>query len=259
VRILNRRTEWLARLCLLGLALVGRAESVHAGTFSVSPTRLFLAPGATSGVLTLANPGDHPVRFQLTAYAWDQLEDGSMRLSDTADIIVYPPLVEVEPGQSRRVRVGTTKPFNAIEQTYRVFIEELPNLERTPDHTLGVQVRTKMGVPVFLGSAAPTVRAAVESVAVADGRLTFRLVNAGTEHVMANKIAVTGLSESGDAVSEQSLSGWYLLAEHSQLFSIPFEPPDCKRVASILLSAEFDGAPRAERRLAVGSRACPVQ
>ena len=96
----------LFRLALLGLIWGGQAGYAEASAFNVSPTRVMLAPGSTSAVLTLTNDSTHAIRFQLSAFAWDQTEDGRMTLADTKDIVFYPPLVTIEPRQSRRIRVG---------------------------------------------------------------------------------------------------------------------------------------------------------
>ena len=68
----------LLRLAVLGLIWGGQAGYAAASAFSVSPTRVMLAPGSTSAVLTLTNDSADAIRFQLSAFAWDQTEDGHM-------------------------------------------------------------------------------------------------------------------------------------------------------------------------------------
>ena len=76
----------ILRIALLGLIWGGQAEYAAASAFNVSPTRLTLSADSSSAVLTLANDSTHPIRFQLSAFAWDQTEEGQMRLSETQEI-----------------------------------------------------------------------------------------------------------------------------------------------------------------------------
>src|SRR5258708_4537857 len=190
----------LLRLIALGLILGGQAEFANASAFSVSPTRLMLTPGAASAVLTLTNGSEHTVRFQLSAFAWDQTEDGQMRLAATKDVVWYPPLLAGEPGRWRRVRVGAATPFAVLEKTYRLFVEELPNHEGAASPEAGIHVRTKMGVPVFLRGPRPSMQTAVEGLEVGDGEMFFHVANNGTAHALLQRVQIHGLSSTGEQV-----------------------------------------------------------
>ena len=246
------------RLIMFGLALVGQAGPARASAFSVSPTRLALTPRTTSAVLTLTNDSANAIRFQLSAFTWDQTEDGHMRLSDTKDVVFYPPLLTIEPGQSRRVRVGAATPFAALEKTYRLFVEELPNHEAAAAPEAGIQVRTKMGVPVFLQGQRASTQTAVENLELGDGNMFFHVTNSGTAHVLLQRVRIRGLSSSGAEVFARSVDGWYLLAGHRQRFRVPVSPADCSRAAAIAVVAEFDSG-SADGRLTLSPSSCRVQ
>ena len=242
----------------LGLAINGLAGTAHASSFSVSPTRLALAPGTTSVVLTLTNQHDRAIRFQLSVFAWDQSEDGRMQLADTADVVVYPPLVSLDPGESRRIRVGTVVPFGEIEKTYRLLVEELPD-DNAPVTPGGVQVRTRMGIPVFLQGRGktPNVVTGIEHASVADGVLSFDLVNSGMRHALPQRIQVRGTAADGHKVFSRDVDGWYLLAGHRQAFHVAL-PDDCVLVAAVEVEATFAHGTFNER-VDVPPAACPVR
>lgn len=243
---------------LVGFGLVwGQAESAFASTFSVSPTRLTLASGVTSAVLTLKNDSTHAIHFELSVFAWDQTDDGRMRLEDTDDVVVYPPLVSLGPGQSRRVRIGTAVPFADVEKTYRVFVEELPD-ETKPAAAGHVRVRTRMGIPVFLQGRAATTHVAIGKAAAAEGLLSFELYNNGTKHALAQRIQIRGRSAAGEQVYAQEVDGWYLLARRRQIVSVALPEEDCSRVSRIDIHAAF-GHGTVTQHVDVPSSACRAQ
>ena len=256
--LLQPMLKHLARLAVLGLIWGGQAASANASAFSVSPTRLVLAPGTTSAILTLTNDSAQSIRFQLSAFAWDQTEDGHMQLADTKDIVFYPPLLTIEPGQSRRIRVGSVTPFGTVEKTYRLFVEELPNNDESGAPEAGIHVRTKMGVPVFLRGPRPTMQTSVENLELHDGTLSFHVTNSGTAHVVLQRVQIRGLSATGDEIFAQSVDGWYLLAGHRQQFHVSVPAAGCSRVTAISIVAESDrGA--VSGRLDTPSSTCHVQ
>ena len=110
-------------------AVLSSVSPVFASSFTVNPTQIFLAPRTTSALLTLRNESDETLRFQLTAFAWDQSAEGEIKLQPTEDIVFYPALLTLAPKESRNVRVGTATRFEAVEKTYRIFVEELPSQE----------------------------------------------------------------------------------------------------------------------------------
>src|SRR5216684_4497892 len=91
--------------------------------------------------------------FQVTSFAWSQDASGAVQLAPTEDIVFFPALLTLKPGEERKVRVAATVAAKDVERTYRIFFEELPPLERPQN--LGAQVRilTKMGIPIFVAPA----------------------------------------------------------------------------------------------------------
>ena len=97
------------------VVLLGCSAVASASAFNVSPTRIVLTPSETSVIVTLRNDSDHLLRFQLTAQAWGHMDDGRMTLSDTTDVVIYPPMVSVPAHESKRVRVGAQVAARAVE------------------------------------------------------------------------------------------------------------------------------------------------
>ncbi len=222
-----------------GLAL-GQASAAGAASFSVNPTQVFLSATTKSALVTLKNESDQPVRFQLTLMSWSQAPDGQMQLAATEDIIFFPALLTLNAREERKVRVGATVPPGAVEKTYRLFVEELPPLEKK-EMPNSVTMLTKMGVPIFLQPARITAQAALRDLAVAGGRLSFRLLNTGTVHFAPEAVWVRGLDEAGATLFDQKADVWYVLAGGLRAFDVEVPVARCALVRSLVVEARLPG------------------
>ena len=115
-------------VALLGALVVVGPGRAHAARFQVQPTRVDLAGTHHVGSLAVTNRSTEEVRFQITAMAWTESEDGTTGLTPTDELVVYPSLFTLAPGDSRSVRVTSMASPGAREVPYRIFVEELPPL-----------------------------------------------------------------------------------------------------------------------------------
>ncbi|MGG1947579.1 molecular chaperone [Trinickia sp. NRRL B-1857] len=119
-----------------------------AASLQVSPVVLELQPGETAAGLTLRNSGVQPLYGQVRVFRWDQA-DGDDSLEPTTELAASPPLVELGPQSTQLVRLIrlASSPI-AIEQSYRILVDELPAPAEVPAH--GVTIRLRYSVPVFI-------------------------------------------------------------------------------------------------------------
>jgi fimbrial chaperone protein len=230
-----------ALILILGLALVP-AGDVSASAFTVTPVRVTFDRPGSSTLLTLKNESRETLRFQVTAFAWDQSPEGEMILEPTREVLFFPALVSLEPGASRKIRVGLDTPVGSSEKTYRIFVEELPPLERPGDDSAGTQVKilTKMGIPIFVSPAKRIFDAAVENLSVEEGTLRFDIVNRGNVQFTAQSIGIIGLDESGEPVFEKQQGGWYVLASGMRRYQHELTSEECAGVRSIVVEVQTD-------------------
>jgi fimbrial chaperone protein len=127
------------------LCVLTRAGVAPAGTFQVNPIRITFSPKSSSALLTVRNDSTEKIRFQVGVFEWDQTPQGEMLLNSTDDLIFYPNLLAIDPGEERNIRVGTNKFIVASEKSYRIFVEELPPVENS-DHS-GIRILTKWVFP----------------------------------------------------------------------------------------------------------------
>lgn len=241
--------------CLVGLALLAPSGLARAGDFQVNPVRVFLSGGTQAGMVTVSNRGGGPVRLQLKGFAWSETLGGEPELTPTDRLVVFPTLLELGPGESRRVRVGLSAPAGAREETYRLLVEELPD-HRTKDPK-GVAIRMRMSIPVFSAAGNANTTGAVSDARVVAGperKLRIELANLGDHHFKAGRIEVR-LDLKGRAPLHTQLSGWYVLAglRREHLVALPKEAR-CVTHASI--SVETDAAGTLEWQRPVVDPAC---
>jgi fimbrial chaperone protein len=226
-----------------------------AATFRVMPTQLTLGGKTQSGLLTIRNDSNEPLRFQLSVFAWQQTPAGEMTLQPTADIVFFPALFTLNPAEERSIRVGNRVTSTAdVEQTYRIFIEELPPLDRNNDAS-AVRVLTKMGIPIFIRPAKFQASAKLGALEARTGTLSFQLSNTGAVHLTPFAVAVQGLDGGGNRVYREELKAWYVLAGGRRDFTVVPPAQECSRIRTFVVEADI-GFTILTERLPVAAGVC---
>jgi fimbrial chaperone protein len=235
------RVSLLLPSLFAGLAISRPGVSL-ASSFKITPVSVLLSRRVPTALLTLKNESDRTLRFQADVFSWDQDPQGRMQLTPTRDIVFFPTVLSVEPGEERRVRIGTTAAFGSLEKAYRIFFEELPELEKAASSTRGseLQIRTRMGIPIFLQPKEPEKGSRVDAVTARAGILRFSVRNTGNVHVNLRAIRVKGLGLMGDEQFEGESDGWYLLAGGSRDYEIEIPERQCRAIARYVIEAQVD-------------------
>lgn len=223
---------------LISASLTCLPSLSDAATYTVNPTRVYLSASTASALMTLKNESDQPLRMQIKAQRWDQSRAGEMQLSATDDLVVFPTLLTLAPGEQRKVRVATSAPFGAVEKSYRLYVEELPPASSAAAGS-SVRILTRMGIPVFLQPSRPVATATLRQVGLSQGKVAFELANTGNTHYIPEAIKVRGFTAAGEPVSEWPLNGWYVLAGGARAFELQIERPQCEKVRSLLIEVHI--------------------
>ncbi len=243
----------------LGLGLL-QAEAAFASTFKVDPIQVVFAGSARSTLVTVTNQSEEALRFEVTAFAWDQSPKGEIRLAATEDIVFFPKLFTIDPGKEQKIRVGTAVGALDREKTYRIFVEELRPLEKPKQPPAGSQVRvlTKMGIPIFLQPARRETSAAVGGLGVANSAIGFEVRNTGNVHFSLFAVRVVGTTTGGETVFDRNAEGWYVLAGGSRAYEMSLPPEQCSRLAVVAVEARTDvGTFNGQVKVAPGACAAP--
>jgi fimbrial chaperone protein len=216
------------------VALLLAPHAAFASNFTVTPTEVNLSTSATSALITLRNGGKTPLRFEVTLVSWSEDEHGKMTLNPSTDVTVFPKLIELAAGASRNIRIGINAgTARDIEQSFRLFVEELPDQSAPAPAANAVALRTKVGIPVFVRPAKPSRTAVIDGVSIENGKVLARVRNTGNLHVSVDTISVKGTGGSGAATFTKEGPGWYVLPGATRIFEVPMTPAECKSTTSV--------------------------
>ncbi len=215
----------------------------QAATFSVNPIIVQLGKSNSSATVAVSNDSSQKLRLQITGYAWQQRPNGDMELQRTEDLVFFPELVTLDPGETRRIRVGSTVPQAGKEKTFRIFLEELPSLAaitsmgRRPQ----IMIRMKIGIPVFVSPLTQnSVSGVVQDASVQRGVLSFNVANTGNTHFNIQKVHVEGKNAAGGTVMSQDITGWYVLPGGYRHFTLRLTKDRCRSLESLDVKVRAD-------------------
>jgi len=242
-------------LLLLWAAALAGPRPARAADFTVNPIQIFLAGQTRSAILTVQNTSGEPLRFQLNAFTWAQDPAGQMQLTPTSEIIFFPRLLTLAPGEQRIVRVGTSVAAGPVERTYRIFVEELPPSTQQAAPAGQVRVLARMGIPIFVEAKAGRAELRLSPPVLQPGRLVFELRNGGTKHAIPQVIRVRGQGAGGETLWEGEQEGWYVLAGERRVYEMPFPREECARTKAVAVEVKA-GEQTLTERLDIAPAAC---
>ena len=231
--------------------------TVAAGEFSVNPIRLELGAVAKSGVIGVRNEGKSKLSFQLQAMEWTQDASGKDQYADTSELIFFPKIMSVEPGEDGLIRVGTKIATVQTERTYRLFIEELPGAVKAPEGgSAQINVLIRFGAPIFVTPLKPQDNLEIEGFELAKGVLTVSAKNTGNRHQVVEGIQLKGTDARGNEIYALTLADRYLLTGTTKSYTAAIAADQCTKIAS--LAVEFKTDKRSvSRKLDVTRAMCP--
>lgn len=224
------------RQVLLLLASLLAAKAAHAGSFGVSPIRLDFDRTTRTGSISVENDDPAPLSFQMRLYEWTQDASGVDHYRESGDLIWFPQIMTLDPGQKRLIRVGLKTPAAAAEKSYRLFIEELPDPAGAEGRNTQVAVRLRFGVPLFVAPLEPRLAGSIDEATLAGGQLRLRVRNSGNRHFKFEAITV----RAGGAVIGE-IQGGYLLPGAARGYTVTLEPRACAAAARIEVSLAAEG------------------
>jgi fimbrial chaperone protein len=225
---------------LIGLLLSG--APARAGEFSVSPIRLELDARVKSGAITLRNEDKARLSFQMQAVEWTQDADGKDQYTETRDLIFFPRILSIEPGEKGLVRVGVKAAVVPSEKTYRLFLEQLPPPPAEAGTGSGARLNVLMrfGAPIFVAPLKAQDSAEFTRLELARGALALAVKNTGNRHQMVQGIKLRGDDAQGKEVFALTLADRYLLAGTSKAYSAAIPAEACARMAALTVDLKTD-------------------
>jgi fimbrial chaperone protein len=243
----------------LALALLAALAPIaaHAGQFTVQPTRLELGAIHRSGALTLRNESPVPLSFRVQGLRWTQDADGQERYGEAPDLVYFPRLLTLPPGEAAVIRVGVRQPPEDTERTYRLFIEELAAPTVAAPEGARVRVLMRFGAPVFVRAAATRRQLELTDFDLQGPQARWSVRNQGTGHELFKAVTLRGIGASGNEIFRQELlAERYLLAGALRRFEATVPAELCGQLMRLALAITTEQS-EVRRDLDVGARPCP--
>lgn len=182
----------LSRLTLQRwLLLAGAAFAGSVQAMTISPVRVELSPAQRVVSVTISNPSDQAMNFQVETLAWSQ-PDGSNHYQPTEDLLVAPPIATIPPQGSQIFRVMLRRPLSGtVEPTYRLILEDVSEVLNPKSGV--VAFRFRHSLPVYVtppGEAKAAPR--WSRCTAAAGKGCVRLDNDGNRHILVSALTVAG-------------------------------------------------------------------
>lgn len=226
-------------LLLLLLFTLFLPTPVAAAGWRVIPILLDFDQKTRSGVITLYNEGESKISLQIKSMTWSQDSDGKDQYQDDAELIFFPRLLTIEPGKSQVLRVGLQIPATAVEKTYRLFIEEIPEA-RKADQGATIAIALRFGIPIYAAPLKSEPRGEFTTAKLEKGKVATVIKNTGNVHFRIQSLQLVGKDADGGEVLRQKLDGWYLLSGVSRPYVFTLPVAECRQAATLELLADTD-------------------
>ena len=227
----------LAKTAIAAFLFTAAYAPAQAGSLQVEPVILDVtAPGAAS-TITLHNSGATPINAQIRVFRWS-LVNGEEKLEPTDDVVASPPSMSLGPNAkniARIVRVAKTPV--AGEESYRLLVDQIPDLSQQKNGAVNLMVRYSL--PVFFGAANKKNPTIAWSVAVKGDKVTLAAHNTGDRRLRISALSVKDAH--GRSISLGSGLAGYALGQSTKSWTIPAHGFASSGSASI--SAQSDGGP----------------
>jgi len=199
------------------------STTVYALDFSIKPIRIFISNGKTTGVFEIKSLTEEKIALETEVKKWDQDEDGNFILTDTEEMLVVPPYLELEGGQRQLVRVAYLGGFESGKQEFfRLFVRELPKdikeSENPQKVKTSIQILLNLSVPIFVTPKGlnPVYKIELIESEKTENAVTIRLKNIGNG--FAKIIGIQLLKDNEEIYSTDASK--YILPERSLLMKV---------------------------------------
>ena len=187
----------------LAIALVGPAS---AGS-TIDPVIVALDGGR--GTVSITNVTEASTGYEVRALDWSVADDGRDSLTPTDNLVVFPPLFRLAPGQTLTLRLREAVLPSAVENAYRLEITEEP--PEVTGNGVGIQMQYLTSAFSGLEGATASLICHVETAG------TLRIENNGSTRARIDGVLANGV----DITADVEFTGRTVLAQAARLVSLP--------------------------------------
>jgi len=228
----------LATTAIAALLFAGATLPATAGSLQVEPVLLDVTTaGAAASTLTLHNAGSTPINAQVRVFRWSQVH-GEEKLEPTDDVAASPPVLTLGANAKNIVRIIRQSKQPVVgEESYRLLIDQLPDLSQQKNG--GVNLMVRYSIPVFFGARNKKSPTLAWSVAVKGNKVTLSAHNTGDRRLRIS--ALTLRDASGHRISLGAGLAGYALGQSTKIWTVTGHGFSAQGSASV--SAQSDGGP----------------
>lgn len=207
----------ILRASIVSVALFALSNAASAASMQVAPTTVEILAGGSAATLNVKNGGVDPLKVQMRIYRWT-LENGVDKLVPATDVVASPPIATIKPKSDYTVRVvRLSKRPVASEETYRIFVDEIPDPSKR--RAGAITITARYSIPIFFLPKAAPKSELVWSQEVRNGKLYVSATNTGGRRVRVADLTATGTTGKPVPVAK-GLAG-YVLARQSKSWVMP--------------------------------------
>ena len=223
-------TSAVVGICCILFAGAGSAASLR-----VAPVVLDLKAPTAASTIRVWNDEHRAINVQIRVFRWSQ-RNGEDVYEATNDVVASPPITTLQPGGENLVRIVRTskRPVQA-EESYRVIVDELPDLSRRQSGTVILVVRHS--IPVFFGPADARGADPSWSVRRVPGGYQVTVENSGTQRLRVSNLT---LSDNQRVLARQDGLVGYVLGNGTARWVVPGRSPDGPSGATLTISADSE-------------------
>ncbi len=217
---------------------------------SVWPIKVFLYPDRKTGEVNLTNKGEYEVNAQVYAKSWDVDENGKFIETDTGDFVFYPRLLTIKPGEEKKLRIAYDGDFPPLEKSYRLYVYELPEIEKPEKQAekvaLGFIPLLRLSLPLFVSPSKtpPAPQALAEEIEKTDKGVKVAVKNPGNHHITLQRVFVRLTGQNGNSIAEGEAKPHILriLPQRRVWVDIPIENlPDTTKILNSEVRFSLEG------------------
>lgn len=214
----NKRTG-TSSLCIAAALALLASVSAHAGSFSVSPVRIYMEARERATGVTIVNEGDTDLVMQAELFEWKQRPDGSDQLVPTQDLVLAPPILKLAKGSRQVVRLANLRPPVPGEQlTYRLVVREVPEALARTEPGVQVQVALAFSLPIFITP--PDAKRAMTCTTLRVNPTAIRATCENRGRAYAQPTNMTLTTPGGNTLVSIEIKGGYILPGVTRSFDV---------------------------------------
>ncbi len=221
---------WVLTICMLVPYVCFAAASLE-----IRPVRIEVPAGQNNSSFTINNNSDKPVLFQLKAVKWSQ-KSGEEIYTDTRDIIINPPVINIAADSYQLFRVGVRAPLNpSKEHTYRIFATQVATPEAA-EGGITIQTLVQFNIPVFFAPKEIEKDLTIELRSLKNNQLQLFVANNSNMHILISNINLAKEDAKTPLISEPTFV--YLLPEQKKTWNFSWDKP--KNMDDLILKLHTD-------------------